>query len=108
MSGHWPAIGIGESGFFGRDLVQHLANSVNGEDGDSVLPALMISTIHPGKFKETTSGYRFADIAPGIADDKLVLIPLRGVCKDSTEVISLIERVFKDIAAKRPLTQFQI
>jgi hypothetical protein len=82
--------------------------SVNGEDGDAVLPALMISTIHPRKFKETAPGYRFADIAPGVADDKLILVPLRGVCKDSTEVVSLIERIFKDIVAKRPLTEFQI
>lgn len=82
--------------------------SVNGEDGDAVLPALMISTIHPRKFKETAPGYGFANIAPGIADDKLILVPLRGVCKDSTEVVSLIERIFKDVAAKRPLTEFQI
>ena len=82
--------------------------SVNGEDGDTVLPALMISTIHPRKFKENAPGYRFANIAPGIADDKLILVPLRGVCKDSTEVVSLIERIFKDVAAKRPLTEFQI
>jgi hypothetical protein len=90
------------------DDPQFSFKSVNGEDGDSVLPALMISTIHPRKFKETSPGYRFADIAPGIADDRLVLIPLRGICKDSTEVISLIERIFKDIAAKKPLIEFQI
>ena len=90
------------------DDPQFSFRSVNGEDGDSVLPALMISTIHPRKFKETSSGYRFTDIAPGIADDKLILIPLRGVCKDSTEVISLIERVFKDIEAKKTLTEFHI
>jgi hypothetical protein len=82
--------------------------SVNGEDGDAVLPALMISTIHPRKFKQASPGYRFADIAPGIADDRLILVPLRGVCKDSTEVVSLIERIFKDVAAKKPLAEFQI
>ena len=47
-------------------------------------------------------------LAPGIADDKLILVPLRGVCKDSTDVVSLIERIFKDVAAKKPLAEFQI
>src|SRR3954452_6138824 len=38
---------------------------INGENGGGVLPAIMITTIHPSKFKETGPGYRFSDIAPG-------------------------------------------
>jgi hypothetical protein len=35
-------------------------------------------------------------------------IPTR-LCKDSTEVVSLIDRIFKDVAAeKQPLAEFQI
>jgi hypothetical protein len=81
---------------------------VNGESGDEVLPALMISTIHPQRFKEQAPGYRFAQVGKGVADDRLILIPLRGLCKDSTEVVSLIERIFRDIAADRPLRDFAI
>jgi hypothetical protein len=43
-----------------------------------------------------------------VADDKIILIPLRGVCKNGSEVVALIERIFRDIAAKKPLTDFSI
>lgn len=82
--------------------------SVNGENGEEVLPALMISTIHPQKFRTDVPGYRLSRIRKGIADDKLILIPLREVCKDSTEVVALIERIFRDIAAKKPLADFSV
>src|SRR3990167_4009464 len=75
---------------------------VNGESGEEVLPALMISTIHPQKFKVEVPGYRPRKVGKGIADERLILIPLRDLCKDSTEVVALIERIFRDIAAKKP------
>jgi len=81
---------------------------INGENGEEVLPALMISTIHPQRFKMEVPGYRFPKTQTGVADDKLILIPLRGVCKNATEVVSLIERIFRDIAAKKPLTDFAV
>jgi len=81
---------------------------VNGEDGGKVLPAIMITTIQPARFKETQPGYRFSDIAPGTADDRIILIPLRSVCKTGTEVVALIERIFADIAAKKPLSEFSV
>jgi hypothetical protein len=81
---------------------------VNGEDGGEVLPAIMITTIQPARFKETQPGYRFSDIAPGIADDRIILIPLHALCKTGTEVVVLIERIFSDIAAKKPLSEFSV
>jgi hypothetical protein len=39
---------------------------------------------------------------------KLILIPLKKFCSTSTEVISLIERLFADIEAKRDLSEFKI
>jgi len=82
--------------------------NINGESGEEVLPALMISTIHPQKFRAEVPGYRFPEVRRGVADDKLILIPLRGVCKNATEVAALIERIFRDIAAQKPLTDFAI
>lgn len=82
--------------------------NVNGESGDDVLPALMISTLHPQRFKAETPGYRISQVGKGVADDSLILIPLRGLCKDSTEVVALIERIFRDIAADKPLKDFAI
>jgi hypothetical protein len=68
----------------------------------------MISTIHPQRFKNEVPNYRFPKFKAGVADENLILIPLRGVCKDATEVVSLIERIFRDIAAQKPLRDFVI
>ncbi len=81
---------------------------INGQSGDAILPALMISTIHPQQFREVVPRYRPTMTLKGLADDKIILIPLRAICKDTSEVLSLIERVFRDIAEKRPLTGFAI
>lgn len=90
------------------DNPQFSWSRVNGENGDDVLPALMISTIHPQKFRSEVPGYQLPKVKKGVADDKLILIPLRDWCKDSTDVIFLIERIFRDIAAHKPLADFAI
>jgi hypothetical protein len=81
---------------------------VNGQSGEDILPALMISTIHPQKFRETAPRYRPTFSSKGHADDKLILIPLRATCKDTSDVMSLIERIFRDIADRKPLAGFAI
>jgi len=68
----------------------------------------MIATIHPGKFSDQNPGYRPIKSRLGVADDKLILIPLRETCANATEVLALVERVFRDIAAKKPLTEFAV
>lgn len=83
-------------------------SNVNGENGEEVLPALMISTIHPQKFRQEAPGYRLPAVGKGVVDDRLILTPLRGLCKDTTEVVALIERIFRDIAAKKLLEDFAI
>jgi hypothetical protein len=83
-------------------------SAINGQNGEILLPAIMITTIQPSKFKETNPGYRFPDVPPGNADDKIILIPLRSFCKNATEVVALIEKIFIDIAGKKPLVDFAI
>jgi len=90
------------------DSPQFSWQSINGQNGDEILPALMITTIHPRKFRETNPGYKFSEVGHGVADDKLILIPLKGVCKNATEVVGLIERIFRDIASKKPLKDFAV
>lgn len=90
------------------DSEQSSWTSVNGERGETILPALMITTIHPSKFKECHPGYRIDDSGPGSADDKMILIPLRAFCKNATEVVALIERLFADIGAGKPLADFAV
>ena len=83
-------------------------SNINGENGEDVLPAIMISTVHPNAFLEQNRGYRPSISSKGGADDKLILIPLRGVCKETSDVTSLIEKIFRDIADKKALTEFAI
>lgn len=83
-------------------------SQINGEAGDTILPAIMMTTIQPAKFKETQPGYRFSDTAPGSADDKIILIPSRAVCNSGTEVVALVDRIFADIVAKKTLSDFAV
>jgi hypothetical protein len=83
-------------------------SNVNGENGEDVLPAILITTIHPQRFEIQLQRRRTVDHRKGIADENLVLIPLRGVCANSTEVVTLIERIFRDIAAGKCLSDFSV
>jgi hypothetical protein len=90
------------------DNPQFSWSNINGESGEDVLPALMISTIHPQQFRNENPGYQPRMSSKGMADEKLILIPLRGICSNSTEVMALIDRIFRDIAANKPLSDFAI
>lgn len=81
---------------------------VNGEAGDEVLPALMIATTHPSRFLMTFPNYRPTIGSKGAADDKLIILSLRGLCKSASDVTSLVERVFRDIAAGKALVDFEV
>lgn len=88
----------------------HFANdvfswhSINGENGESILPAIMISTLTPTYFHENNHNQRRAEEI----DDKLILIPLRSVCETTDDVIKLINSIFNDIKQKKALTGFEV
>ena len=90
------------------DDAQFSWSNINGVKGEDILPALMISNIHPQRFREENPNYRPIISKMGAADEKLVIIPLRGVCSNSTDVMALIERIFRDIAAGKPLSDFAV
>lgn len=83
-------------------------SNINGESGEEILPALMISTLHPQRFREQNPRYHPRISSQGMADDKLILIPLREACENTTEVVALIERIFRDVAAQKPLSDFAV
>jgi len=70
----------------------HFANEVfswhgiNGEEGEKILPAILITTLTPSYFREHNDEYRRSDEI----NDKLLLIPLKTACKDTNDVIKLI------------------
>jgi hypothetical protein len=85
--------------FAGEVLSWH---HVNGQPAEEILPAILVTTIHPLHFQK-----RYGESAHS-SDDKLLLIPLRKACKTTSEVVFLIEKVFKDIGDKKGLQDFAV
>jgi hypothetical protein len=58
-------------------------NGINGECANEILPAILITTLHPKYFQEQNSQYSAIEEL----NDKLLLIPLGKTCSTSDEVI---------------------
>ena len=79
----------------------------NGQQTDELLPAILITTQHPSYFQKFAPMPR-EQSAGSWANEVLLLIPLRRCCKTTDQVVELIEKLFADIRAKKPLADFQI
>lgn len=79
-------------------------HGINGEAGEKILPALMVTTLHPHYFKENNDSLRKS----GEINDKLLIIPLKQCCKTTSDVVALIQKLFKDIEDKKKLTDFSV
>ncbi|EMN7432248.1 hypothetical protein WB904_004878, partial [Vibrio parahaemolyticus] len=79
-------------------------HGINGEHGEDILPALMVTTLHPRYFKEHNHSW----IESGEIEDKLLLIPLKKCCETTSDVVSLIHKIFKDIESKKELSGFAV
>jgi hypothetical protein len=75
---------------------------INGEESDELLPAILITTRHPREFRDYNHKEREQ------SKDRMLLIPLRKACKSSGDVVNLIEKIFRDIRAKKALTDFEV
>jgi hypothetical protein len=75
-------------------------HGVNGEPGEEVLPAIMITTRNPHEFR--------APLGKAANQHSMVLIPLKGVCKTTTDVTDLIQRIFADIGEGKDLVEFEV
>lgn len=78
---------------------------VNGVEAEEILPAILITTRHPKQFYDAnvTKNDTYK-----VTSDKLLLIPLRDVCKTTTEVAVLIDKIFRDIRDKKCLSGFAV
>ena len=94
--------GIPESHFYSELMSWE---SVNGIDPKELLPALMITTIHPKYFLD---GNDKESIGGKIPEDKLVFIEITKVCKTPQDVVKLIEKVFQDIKDKKEIKDFKV
>ena len=79
--------------------------NVNGLKGEEILPAILITTVHPGEIKE--GGFVSAD-KKKLFSDNIIVIPLRDHCKNTTDVAVLINNIFNDIESKKMLKNFTV
>lgn len=76
---------------------------INGQGPNTILPALLITTIHPRYFIEAHNKSPSKEVK-----DSLIFIKIRDVCKAPGDVILLLEKVFKDISAHKKIKDFSI
>lgn len=74
-------------------------HGVNVQDDDDFLPALLITNKPPAFFQEHRELW-------DRNRDHLIIIPLRQLCRDPTDVIGVIERILSDVQAGRSLQEF--
>lgn len=80
-------------------------HSINGEEADELLPAILITNRLPARFKES---YR-PDKTLKIEEDlKLILIPLKTFCETTTDVVTLIDKLFREVKEQKDLNDFAI
>lgn len=93
---------VGESHFYSELMSWE---SINGIDPKDLLPALMITTIHPKYFIERNNKEIRNELLP---KDNLIFIEISKVCKTPQDVIKLLQKIFKDIQEKREIKDFKI
>lgn len=83
-------------------------HSINGDDAErgQLLPAILVTNRHPVEFKKR-SMLRYDE---HIEDEnlKLVIFPLKKHCKDTTEVVDLIQKIFSKIKNGQDLDEFAV
>ncbi|MEW6126038.1 MAG: hypothetical protein AB1757_03160 [Acidobacteriota bacterium] len=93
-----------EGSHFNDDVLSW--HNINGQPGDKLLPAILITTRHPHLFKEDRQ-YNYSTLRDDYSD-RLLLIPLQKICKTPRDVVILIERLFTGIKEKKTLSNFQV
>jgi len=76
-------------------------HGINGRRAEDLLPAILITNRRPSAFEREHGGW-------DPEQHHLIIIPLRERCKTPTEVANLIDRILKDIVAKRSLKDFTV
>ena len=90
-------------------IAEHFADEVlswhhiNGQDSKDFLPAILITTRHPRDFR-----FRLYDADGGNESGRLLIVPLRDVCKGPDDVAPLLDKIFTDVKKKRALRDFVV
>jgi hypothetical protein len=93
--------GVGGNHFENEVFSWH---QIDGEDAENLLPAILLTTIHPKYFKNEHDPFWRANTQR----DFMQLIPLKDWAKSPDDVIALIQQIFKDIRNHKRLREFSI
>lgn len=93
---------VGESHFFSELLSWEGLNGMNPED---ILPAIMITSLHPKYFLDRDNQSVVGEPLP---TDEIVFIQLKGMCENPKDILEIIEQIFTDIRDKKELKNFRI
>lgn len=104
------------TGFDGEEFSNEVFSyhQVLGEDGRKALPAILVTTCNPHKFASTNNGGRpnyqqsHSKFRHALFDERMVLLPLRDLCTDDTDVNLVIDKIMSDIVEKKSLTEFEV
>lgn len=80
-------------------------HNINGENAEELLPAILITNRHPKRFKESFEYHNGGQIEDEL---KMIVIPLKKICKTTTDVVDLIGKIFTDIKQGKDLNDFKI
>ena len=76
---------------------------INGEDVNLILPALLITTIHPTYFMSAHERMPDSEIK-----QSLILLKIRDICPNGQDVVTLLEKIFSDIKNKKRICDFVV
>lgn len=81
-------------------------HSINGDDAEKtqLLPAILVTNRHPAEFRKRATGEKH-DTESNL---KMILFPLKKHCRDTTEVVSLIQKIFTSIKLGKDLDDFDV
>ena len=94
--------GIAGSHFY-SDLMSW--ESINGIDPLELLPALMITTLHPKYFINGNNKQLKGERIP---EDKLIFLEIRKICPHPQDVVVLLEKIFQDIKDHKAIQDFRV
>lgn len=94
--------GIKESHFY-NELFSF--DGINGMTPEELLPALMITTLHPKYFLSRDEQRSLGEPIP---KDKVIFLKISEICKSPSDVIKLIGKIFSDIKNKKSICDFAV
>lgn len=83
-------------------------HSINGDDAEKneLLPAILVTNRHPIDFKRR--GETFSKTGSVESNLKMILFPLKKYCSTTSEVVTLVQKIFTKIKSGEDLDNFNI